>query len=90
MVEAKQRQNRLFGRVIERERIQVYVYMFLASRNRGTLLETYRDEQREYAVPFDPGRWAGYRGQSQHGINALHAILHDADARLALLRRALC
>ena len=89
VVEAKQRQNRLFGRVIERERIQVYTYLFLAGRSRGTLLETYRAEQREYAVPFDPERWAGYRGQIQYGVVALHAILRDADARLTLLRRVL-
>ena len=89
VVEAKQRQNHLFGRVLERERVQVYVYLFLTDRTCGTLLETYRAEQREYAVPFDPEKWAGYRGRIQSGIVALHAILHDVEARIALLRRVL-
>ena len=55
----------------------------------GTLLETYRAEQWEYAIPFDPERWVGYRGPIQYGIVALHAILRDADARIALLLRVL-
>lgn len=91
VVEAKQRQNRLFGRIIEREKIQLYTYLFLTGRKRGTLVETYRDEQNSFHIEFDESEWAEYMRRIRDQMVEIHDLLTDEDntGRLQILERVL-
>ena len=75
VVEHKQRQNHFMGRVIERERIQLYVYLFLTRRRRGLLVETFGGVQRHDAVEWDQRRWDGYHARIVQGMTKVHTTL---------------
>jgi hypothetical protein len=81
VVESKQRQNHLFGRVVGRERVQLYTYMFLTGRRKAVLIETHGDEQREYAETFDDTVWSDYMDKVQREMVDLDTILHHMDDR---------
>ena len=91
VIEAKQRAKRLFHRLIRRDRIQLYTYLYLTGHVKGTLVETYGDEQRAYALYFNADEWSPYLERIRDGIRELHAMLQDPDdtARVALITRAL-
>ena len=57
LVEIKERRNRLFGRVVAYERVQLHCYMFLTDTRRATLLERFDDEVGRYEVDFDEAFW---------------------------------
>lgn len=54
IVEAKERQSRLFGRVPEYERVALQWYMFLTGMKSATLIESFRNQQRSYVVFYRP------------------------------------
>jgi hypothetical protein len=89
VVEAKQRQTRLFDRLPDRERLQLYTYLYLTGRTHGTLVETYRSTQREHHVVFDTTEWTAYLERICTGVRELHSMLcaHDDSPRIALMER---
>ena len=91
VIEAKQRQNRLFGRLLEREKIQLYTYLFLTGRKCGILVETYGNEQNEFNIEFDEKVWQQYMERIQMCMSELHILLTDDDnnTRIEMLRRNL-
>jgi len=91
VVEHKDRQNRLFGRLIRRERIQLLVYLALTNRTKGVLVETYGKEQRRYPLVFNTDEWEPLLERIKAAVAALHTILKGDDEapRAALLRQVL-
>ena len=89
VIEAKQRQGRLFGWLVEREKVQLYTYLYLTGRTKGTLVETFGGKQAEHHVEFDPDQWESYLERVHRGVRYLHEILHATDdsERVALLYR---
>lgn len=57
IVEIKNRQNRLFGRVPEYERIQVQVYMKLTGTHTCMFIEQYKDKTNEFVIEFNESDW---------------------------------
>lgn len=57
VVEAKERRNRLFGRVVEYEKVQMHCYMHLTQTLRSVLRERHDDKTLDHVVPFDEEFW---------------------------------
>lgn len=57
IVEIKERRNRLFGRVVNYERVQMHCYMFLTETDTATLIERYDDQSAQYSVGKDEQFW---------------------------------
>lgn len=57
IVEIKNRQKRLFGKVPEYEAIQCQVYMKLTGSKRCTLIEQYRESTNEFQLEYDDALW---------------------------------
>ena len=57
LVEIKNRANRLFGKVVEYENIQVQVYLQLLGLEHARLVEQYNQEIASYEVPRDDALW---------------------------------
>lgn len=57
VVEVKERRKRLFGRVVDYEKVQLHAYMFLTSTSRIMLRERFDSDSREYWVDFDTEFW---------------------------------
>jgi hypothetical protein len=88
VIEHKDRQNRLFGRLIQRERIQLLVYLALTGRTKGALVETYGSEQRRYDLTFDQDEWDALLANIKGVVATLYDVLlgEDEAPRAALLR----
>jgi hypothetical protein len=91
VIEAKQRQYRLYRRLIEREKIQLYTYLYLTQCNTGVLVETYRREQKEHRVVFDKSVWQSYLDRIITGLDVFHKLVvqEDDTERVALIARCL-
>lgn len=57
IVEIKNRQNRLFGRVPEYESIQMQVYMKLTGETKCTLIEQFGARSNSFTEEFDESQW---------------------------------
>lgn len=57
LVEIKNRQNRLFGRVADYEAIQCQVYMKLTDVHKCTLIEQFQNSTNTFQLEFDETRW---------------------------------
>lgn len=57
IVEIKNRQKRLFGKVPEYERIQVQVYLKLTGARECKFIEQYKESTKEYTITFDEDVW---------------------------------
>lgn len=57
IVEIKNRQNRLFGRVPEYERVQCIVYMKLTGAQQCTLIENFNGNSNSHEITFDESEW---------------------------------
>lgn len=57
IIEAKQRQRRLFGCIPDYERPQLLAYMFLTQCTECVLVETFNDESLEHRMCFDTAEW---------------------------------
>tara|TARA_X000000950_G_scaffold181227_1_gene219750 strand:- start:27654 stop:28502 length:849 start_codon:yes stop_codon:yes gene_type:complete len=79
VVEAKQRRNRLFGRVVDYERAQMHCYMHLTGASSALLIETYDNRSQTHAVQFDDGFW-------QMCIDKLKLYLSGVVERASTLR----
>ena len=77
VVEHKQRRYRLFGKVTQRENIQLYVYMYLTGLKTSKLVETFGDKQIVHIVDFDPGVWDAYIARISEAVQELSAILEE-------------
>ena len=88
VVEAKQRANRLFRRLIQRERVQLMVYIHLTGRTKGTLVETYKNEQQSYSINQNHDEWAKIELAIRAELEDLYRILYVGDdaARIALIQ----
>jgi hypothetical protein len=87
VIESKRRQNHLFGRIVERERVQLYVYMYLTGRRKGTLLETFENTQQTHSISFDQSQWDIYVADIRASVDHLVSILKSPDKQLELLRQ---
>ena len=81
IVEHKQRINRLFGRIIEREKIQLYIYMFLTDTTKAILIETYGSIQQSYELDFDESVWNTYKKMLTSAVHDLYDMLRSPDKR---------
>ena len=70
-------------------KVQLYTYLYLTGRTKGTLVETFGGKQAEHHVEFDPDQWESYLERVHRGVRYLHEILHATDdsERVALLYR---
>lgn len=57
IVEIKNRVNRLFGKMVEYERIQVMSYMYIYGVSSGVLVERFNDDVLTHDVEFDSAFW---------------------------------
>ena len=57
LVEVKERRNRLFHRVYNYEKVQLFAYMHLLEQQSAVLRERFDSETRDHALEFDPGFW---------------------------------
>lgn len=57
LVEIKNRQKRLFGRVPEYENIQCQVYMKLTGNTKCTLIEQFQNTSNTFEIEFDEVKW---------------------------------
>jgi len=87
IIEHKQRMNRLFGRIVEREKIQLYVYMYLTGITKATLVETYRSSQQSYSLEFEQDTWRMYKQSLTEAIHELRNILASSDRKRTLLTK---
>lgn len=85
IVEHKQRINRLFGRIIEREKIQLYIYMFLTDTTKAILIETYGSNQQSYELDFDESVWNTYKKMLTSAVHDLYDMLRSPDKRNELI-----
>ena len=53
LIEIKNRMRRLFGRVVDYEKVQIHVYMAMAQTERSQLVERYQDKIMIHQVEFD-------------------------------------
>ena len=53
LVEIKNRMRRLFGTVVEYEKVQVHVYMAMSNKTQAQLVERYRDQIMVHTVDYD-------------------------------------
>jgi hypothetical protein len=88
VVEVKQRVNRLFGQLVQRERIQLMVYMYLTGRSRGVLVETFEGKQNSYPVQFNLNDWTDIQTEIINQINDLHKTMYidEEDKRVSLIK----
>jgi glutaredoxin 2 len=77
VVEHKQRRYRLFGKVTQRENIQLYVYMYLTGLKTSKLVETFGDKQLVHIVDFDSGVWDAYIARISEAVQELSDILKE-------------
>ena len=89
VIEAKQRQNRLFGRLIEREKIQLYTYLYITGCKKGILIETFEKIQNKYNIIFEESVWEEYMKRIYKNVEHIHFILTDknCEKRLDVLKR---
>ena len=91
VIETKQRRSRLFGRLCEREKIQVYTYLWLTRRKRGILVENRHTQSASYTIVFKKSEWNRYRYRVRTRVAKLHNILQDKDdeQRINLILRCM-
>ena len=53
LVEIKNRMRRLFGKVVEYEKVQVHVYMAMSRKTQAELVERYQGDIQIHSVPFE-------------------------------------
>ena len=53
LIEIKNRMRRLFGTVVEYEKVQVHVYMAMSRKTKSQLVERYKDELMVHEVEFE-------------------------------------
>lgn len=53
LVEIKNRMRRLFGRVVDYEKVQVHVYMAMSNKTQAQLVERYKNEIMIHTVDYD-------------------------------------
>jgi len=53
LIEIKNRMRRLFGRVVDYEKVQIHVYMAMAQTDRSQLVERYKEKIMIHEVEFD-------------------------------------
>jgi len=58
--ESKSRRNRLFGKIPNWEKPQLYAYMFLTDIKKSKLSENYNDEEKSYFCNFETKVWNNY------------------------------
>jgi hypothetical protein len=80
VIEHKQRRYRLFGYVSQRERIQLYVYMYLTGLQTGQLVETFGDKQQAHLVTFDQDVWNDYSARISDAVQELFNMLFEEDS----------
>ena len=92
VIEHKQRMRQLSTHLYEHDRIQLYVYMFLAEVNKSALVETLHTtgEHKRFDVDFDQSTWIGYLANIHESMDKLIAVLHSAhdEQRIELLHGA--
>jgi hypothetical protein len=79
VIEHKQRRYRLFGKVCNRENIQLYVYMYLTGLKTAKLVETFGEKQLVHIVHFDPNVWAIYTARISEAVRELSTILVEEE-----------
>ena len=57
IIEIKERRKRLFGRVVDYEKVQLHCYMFLTQTDQATLVERYDNQKAQYCVDRDESFW---------------------------------
>jgi hypothetical protein len=69
VVEAKERRNRLFGRVVDYEKVQMHCYMHLTQTLRSVLRERHDEETRDHIVAFDEEFWVDAVERVKHFVS---------------------
>lgn len=75
IVEVKNRQNRLFGKVPRYELIQIMTYMAMANVSKADWVERYGQKHNTVAINFDPKEWAAIEEGVQWFASGLEALL---------------
>jgi len=75
LVEIKNRTNRLFGRVVEYENIQVQVYLQMLGLVRGRLVEQYNNQVLSHEIIRDEELWSNV---IQPGLRSFCEELHNS------------
>lgn len=57
VLEIKNRMRKLFGKVVEYERIQVLAYLFVHGLEFADLVENFGGKTRKYEIQFDEDEW---------------------------------
>ena len=83
IIEAKERRNRLFKRVVEYERVQLHCYMHLTRTRCSVLRERYDGHVMEHVVPFDEDFWRETIAESHCVCVRAAEALPDADGLFA-------
>jgi hypothetical protein len=79
IIERMQRRSRLLGHVEERERIQLYVYMYITGLKTAQLIETFGDIQQVHTVRFEPERWNVYSVRIAKAVQEFFNMLFEDD-----------
>ena len=88
VVEAKTRQYRLMGRLMEHERLQLLSYLHLTGVEQGNVVERFRDQHRSYPVKFSEDEWQKLvQGPVSDAVRCVLAIRPETDEedRMAIL-----
>jgi hypothetical protein len=80
IVEVKTRQRRFLGAPLY-ERVQLHAYMVITGVRSATLVESFRDERREHAVPFDEQLWERVRDAAADFVEAALGALASPPPR---------
>ena len=71
VVEIKERRNRLFGCVVDYEKVQLHAYMILTSTTSSILRERFDSQSEEYSVAFDQEFW-------RYCLHSLRDFVHSS------------
>ena len=86
VIEHKQRQNRLFRRLPNYERVQCFLYMRMTNSRKATLVQTFGDEQSTFDVFWDDEEWESIYAGIIEAVGNLNQLLKEPATRVDLAK----
>lgn len=69
IIETKERKNRLFGKVQDYEKIQIYAYMKIFKLKKAKLVENFENETKTYDIKYEQKYWDMIKTKYDDAIN---------------------